>query len=147
METLLGFLSGVDTSLLQTIWAYMALPPDRLVPALAMLAAFMVLCEFTRIALASEHPRSRVAHLTMCLLTFPVQAIVLAIVLIHAAAAYPSRAWINLVFVLGLYAVWYGAGELTRLVRPAREGADLGFMTVGGLITFPVGLSAALFAL
>jgi hypothetical protein len=143
IRTLLG---GFDRSLPETIWTYTALPPGRLLPALVMLASFVVLCEFTRIALASEHTRSRIAHLTMGLLTFPLQSIALAVVLVHAAIAYPSRAWFNLVLVLGLYGVWYLAGEATRLVRPSREGADIGFMTVGGLITFSVGLVAALVA-
>jgi hypothetical protein len=138
------FFHGMDTSLPQTIWALAALPRDRLGASLGMLAAFVVLCEFSRITLASEHTQSRIAHVTMCLLTFPVPAIALAIVLVHAAAAHSSHAWMNLAWVLGLYGIWYVAGESTKLVRPGGEGADLGFMTVGALITFPVGLIAAL---
>lgn len=42
------------------------------------------------------------------------------------------------------YTVGAPPGLATRLVRPINEGADLGFMTVGALITFPAGVLAAL---
>jgi hypothetical protein len=43
-----------------------------------------------------------------------------------------------------MYVIWYLAGQLVLLARPDTEGADLGFMTVGALITFPVGIIAAI---
>ena len=55
-----------------------------------------------------------------------------------------SRMAINLGLVLGLYVLWYLVGQGTRLVRTDSEGADLGFMAVGALITFPAGLLGAI---
>jgi hypothetical protein len=129
---------------LEAAWRHMSLPPDRLAPALLMLGSVIVICELTRIALCTEHTRSRVAHITVALLTFPLQSILLAIVLVHAASAHPGRGWINVAIALGLYALWFVTGQATRLVRRVSEGADLGFMCVGALITFPVGIAAAL---
>src|SRR5262245_46495664 len=128
MDFIRRFLDGIDTSLFEAIWRHMSLPPDRLASALAMLAAFIALCELTRIALATEHTRSRVAHVVVGLLTFPLQSIALAVVLAHAASAHPGRGWINLAIVLGLYALWFVVGNATKLVRRVSEGADLGFI-------------------
>ena len=144
MDRIRDFLDGFDASLLEAIWRYMSLPPARLGSALGFLGAFIVLCELTRIALAPEHVQSRLAHVLMCLLTFPIQSMTLAVVLVHAGRSYAGRGWINLAFAFGLYVVWYVAGQLTRLARPLSEGADLGFMSVGALITFPVGVIVAL---
>jgi hypothetical protein len=134
----------MGTTPLDVVWDLLSLPPGRLVPALGLLAAFIVVCELTRIALATVLTRSVLAHVTICLLTFPVQAIGLAVVLEHAAQRYPERGFLNLAFAAGLYVIWYVIGRVTRLVRPISEGADLGFMSVGALITFPVGVLAAL---
>jgi VanZ family protein len=76
----------------------------------------------------------------VCLFTFAFQALLLAFVLAYADRHYAGRGWINLGIVLALYVLWYATGELTRLVRKDSEGADLGFMAVGALITFPVGI-------
>ena len=138
-----AFFSQITTGPFVHIWALLALPPNRLLPALSLLAAFMVFAELTRIVIGTAQVRSVIAHATVCLLTFALQAIVLAIVLIHASASYPGRGFINLGFALGLYVIWYLAGQATLLVRPKGEGADLGFMAVGALITFPVGLLSA----
>jgi hypothetical protein len=78
------------------------------------------------------------------LLTFAVQSVVLAVVLVWANHHHPGRGWINLGYAFLMYVVWYAAGQLTHLARPDNEGADLGFMTVGALITFPVGILTAL---
>jgi hypothetical protein len=146
MDLLRSFFDGLDTSTLEAIWRHLSLPPDRLAPALAMLAAVMVVSELTRIALCTEHPTSRIAHLTVALLTFPFQSILLAVMLVHAAGAHPQRGWINLGIALGAYALWFITGQATKLVRRPSEGADLGFMCVGALITFPVGIASALLA-
>jgi hypothetical protein len=144
MELIHAFVSGADWAVLEAVWRHMSLPPERLGPALALVAAVMVVCELVRIALCTEHTTSRIAHVTVILLTFPVQAIFLAVVLVHAAAAHPGRGWINLGIALGAYALWFVVGQATQLVRRPSEGADLGFMCVGALITFPVGIVAAL---
>jgi len=144
MARVRSFIEGGDWSMLEALWRHLSLPPDGLGRALLLLASVMVICELTRIALCTEHTTSRIAHVTMCLLTFPAQSIFLAVVLVHAAAAHPGRGWINLGIALGAYAVWFVAGQATKLVRRPSEGADLGFMCVGGLITFPIGIVAAL---
>jgi hypothetical protein len=122
----------------------MSLPPERTKEWLMFLSSFMVLCELTRLALATVFTRSVLAHVMRCLLTFAFQAVVLAAVLVWADYRHPGRGWINLGYALLLYFIWYLAGQLVLLARPDTEGADLGFMTVGALITFPVGIIAAL---
>jgi hypothetical protein len=144
MDCIRWFLHETDTSLLEATWRHMSLPPHRLGPALLLLGSVMVICELTRIALCTEHTRSRVAHVSMALLTFPLQSIFLSIVLVHAATSYPGRGWINLAIAVGLYALWFVTGQATRLVRRVSEGADFGFMSVGALITFPIGIAVAL---
>jgi hypothetical protein len=134
----------MTTQLLQHLGLWLALPPGNVLPGFLLLAAFLVACELTRILLATELTRSRAAHVAICLLTFAVQSLVLAIVLVHADRAHPDRGFANLGYAAALYLIWYLTGELTRLVRPDSEGADLGFMSVGAVITFPVGLAAAL---
>jgi hypothetical protein len=132
------------SQLLQRLGLWLALPPGNPAPGLFLLAAFLVCCELTRILLGTELTRSRLAHLAICLLTFAVQSLVLAAVLVHADRAHPGRGWVNLGYAAALYLIWYLAGELTRLVRPDGEGADVGFMSVGAVITFSAGLVAAL---
>jgi hypothetical protein len=122
----------------------MSLPPERIGEWLMLLSAFMILCELTRLTLATVFTRSVLAHAIRSLLTFAIQAIVLAAILVWAAHRHPGRGWINLGYALLLYFIWYLAGQLVLLARPDTEGADLGFMTVGALITFPVGIIAAL---
>jgi hypothetical protein len=134
----------MDARPMEAAWRHLGLPPGQLGPALIMLGAVIVVCELTRIALCTEHTQSRIAHMTIALLTFPVQSILLAIALVHAATAHPGRGWINLAIALGLYALWYITGETTRFVRRVSDGADLGLLCVGALITFPVGIAAAL---
>ena len=127
----------------QRVWSLLSLAPERLVPALSLLAAIIIFGELVRIALGTELTESVVAHVVMCVLTFPLPSLLLSVVLVHAASAHPGRGFINLGFAFGLYVVWYLTGQLTRLVRPLSEGADVGFMSVGALITFPVGLISA----
>jgi hypothetical protein len=142
MELVQRFLAGFTVEPFRELVELLSLPPDRLGPALALLAAVVVLAEFTRIALGTELTRSVIAHVTICLLTFVAQAVLLAGVLLWAASRHPGRASINLGLVAGLYVVWYLAGQLTTLVRADSEGADVGFMSVGALLTFTAGLLA-----
>jgi len=122
----------------------LSLPAERTREWLTLLAAFMILCELTRLTIATVFTRSVLAHVSRCLLTFAVQAVTLALILVWADYRHPERAWTNLGYALLLYFIWYLAGQLVLLARPDTEGADLGFMTVGALITFPVGVIAAL---
>jgi ABC-type antimicrobial peptide transport system permease subunit len=136
--------SQISSQPFHDLWRLLSLSPDRLGPALSVLAAIVVFGELVRVALGTELTESAVAHVLVCLLTFPIPSILLSVVLVHAASSHPGRGFVNLVFALGLYVVWYLTGQATRLVRPISEGADVGFMTVGALITFPVGLVSAL---
>jgi len=144
MNTISSFLDNATLGPFRDFLALFALPADRVIEALAYLGAFLILCELTRLGLGTTFTRSKLAQVLRSLLTFPVQAILLAAVLAWAAHQHPERAWINVGYALLLYAVWYAAGQLVLLARPDTEGADLGFMTVGALITFPVGVIAAL---
>jgi hypothetical protein len=144
MEMILSFLHNGTWGPFRALLDLLSLPPDRIKEWLSLLIAFMIVCELTRLALATVFTRSVLAHVTRCLLTFAVQAVVLAGVLVWADYRHPERAWINLGYALFLYVIWYLAGQLVLLARHDTEGADLGFMTVGALITFPVGIIAAL---
>jgi hypothetical protein len=121
----------------------MSLPPERTREWIIILGAFMIMCELTRLALATVFTRSVLAHVTRCLLTFAIQAVVLAAVLVWADHCHPGRGWINLGYALLFYFIWYLTGQFVLLARQDTEGADLGFMTVGALITFSVGIVAA----
>lgn len=140
MEYLHQLIDGITTKPFVDLLHMLELPPGRLWPSFSLLAAVIIVCELTRISIATVFTRSRVVHLAICLLTFSLQAILLAAVLIHADRHHAGRGWINLGLAALLYGVWYATGELTRLVRYDSEGADLGFMAVGALITFPIGI-------
>jgi hypothetical protein len=144
METIIAFLHNGTWGPFKDFIDLMSLPPGRIREWLMFLTAFMILCELTRLTLATVFTRSVLAHVTRCLLTFPVQAFALAGVLVWANHQHPGRGWINLGYALLLYFIWYLTGQLVLLARPDTEGADLGFMTVGALITFVVGIIAAL---
>jgi hypothetical protein len=119
------------------------LSPRGWIHGAALLAFFCAGCYLLRIALMLEAVRSPLVHAVVCTLTL-LPAGVLALVLVLAARAYPARAWINLLVAAGLYAAWYLGGVVTRLVRPDTEGGDIGWLAMGVLITFPVGVLAAL---
>ena len=144
MNIILSFIHNATWGPFKELLQLLSLPPERTGEWLTLLGAFIVLCELTRLALATLFTRSVLAHAVRCLLTFAVQAIVLAAVLVWADYRHPGRGWINLGYALLFYFIWYLAGQLVLLARPDTEGADLGFMTVGALITFPVGIIAAL---
>ena len=144
MDFLISFIHNGTWGPFKDFIQLMSLPPERTRQWLMFLSAFMILCELTRLALATVFTRSILAHALRCALTFAIQAVVLAAVLVWADHCHPDRSWINLGYALLLYFIWYLAGQLVLLARPDTEGADLGFMTVGALITFPVGIVAAL---
>jgi hypothetical protein len=144
MDLITSFIKNGTWGPFRDLLELLSLPPGRTGEWLMFLLAFMILCELTRLTLATVFTRSVLAHVIRCLLTFPLQAIVLAAVLVWADHHHPGRGWINLGYALLLYFTWYLAGQLVLLVRSDTEGADLGFMTVGALITFPVGIIAAL---
>jgi len=144
MDIITTFIHNATWGPFKDLIQLLSLPPERRTEWLMLLSAILILCEFTRLALGTVFTRSVLAHVTRCLLTFAIQAVVLAAVLVWADYRHPDRAWINLGYALLFYGIWYLAGQLVLLARPDTEGADLGFMTVGALITFPVGFIAAL---
>jgi len=144
MDIITSFIHNATWGSFKDLIELMSLPAERTREWLMFLGAFMILCELTRLALATVFTQSVLVHVIRCLLTFAIQAIVLAAVLVWADYRHPGRGWINLGYALLLYFIWYLAGQLVLLARPDTEGADLGFMTVGALITFPVGIIAAL---
>ncbi|NUP06479.1 MAG: hypothetical protein HOW73_10510 [Polyangiaceae bacterium] len=129
---------------LEILLDLLSLPPNGLVASFVLLAFVLVACELLRIGLTTELTRSAFVHVTICFLTVVIQSVLLGGVLVYASYRHPGRGWINLAVAFALFVVWYAAGASTRLVRKHNEGADVGFMTVGGLITFPAGIVAAL---
>jgi len=143
MELLRPPIGGMTIEPFRHLLRLLELPPDQLWASFSLLAGLVIACELVRIVLGTALPLSRLAHVIVCLFTFAFQALVLAFVLVYAALHHPGRGWINLGIALALYVLWYLTGELTRLVRKDSEGADLGFMALGALITFLAGLIAA----
>jgi len=143
MDFLRDFLDGMTRAPFHGIARMLELQPGRLLPGLSLLAAIITVAELVRIALGNVLTHSRVAHVTVCFLTFAFQALLIAGVLVFADRAHPGRGWINLGFALALYLLWFVVGQATKLVRRDSEGADVGFMAVGALITFPTGVIAA----
>lgn len=121
----------------------LALGPRTWVGGCLLLAFLFLLNDLCRTALMTEGTRSRIVHVLVCALTLG-PAVVLAGVLLWAGASHPDRVWINLGLAAALYVFWWAGGALTRLTRKDSEGADIGWMTMGALITFPAGLVAAL---
>jgi hypothetical protein len=136
-------ISPAAVAALHTFLGWLSLPPERPWPGLLLLAGFLVVAELVRVGLATEHTRSVVAHVTMCLLTVAIQAAVLAAVLVHAARSHPGHGWANLGWAAALFGVWYATGMSTRLVRPDSEGADVGFMSVAAVLVAAAGVASA----
>ncbi|HWU88146.1 MAG TPA: hypothetical protein VN253_12755 [Kofleriaceae bacterium] len=143
MRYLQDLVAGVTGQPFRDLLHLLTLPPDEMGAAFGLLAAIVIACELARIALGTVLTRSRVVHVTVCVLTFAFQSLLLAAVLIAADRTYGGRGWVNLGLVLALFVLWYTVGQATKLVRADSEGADLGFMAVGALITFPTGLVCA----
>ena len=110
--------------------------------AVALLGFFCACCYLLRIALMVEVPFAGWAHAWICTLTL-LPAIVLGAVLVWAAYWHPERAWLNLGFAALVYVAWAAGGAITRLVRPDTEGADIGWLAMGAIITFSAGVVAA----
>ena len=91
METIISFIHNGTWGPFKDLLELMSLPPERTREWLMFLSAFMILCELTRLTLATVFTRSVVAHVIRCLLTFAIQAIVLAAVLVWADHRHPGR--------------------------------------------------------
>lgn len=109
-----------------------------------VLFSFLFVCAYLlRTACMSEATRSVLVHMLVCTLTL-LPAVLMAGMLVLGALRYPERAWINLGIAALLYVPWFVGGSITRLARPDTEGADVGWLAMGALITFPVGLVVAI---
>jgi hypothetical protein len=121
----------------------MKLGPAYCWHAVALLSFFCASCYLLRTALMVELPFAGWVHAWICTLTL-LPAIVLAVVLVWAAYCYPDRAWRNLGYIAIVYVAWAAGGGVTRMVRPDTEGADVGWLTMGALVTFTTGAIAAI---
>jgi hypothetical protein len=120
-----------------------SLDPETFWQSFVFLFAVILLNDLLRTALMTELVRSVFNHLVVCTLTL-LPGILLGGVLLFAAHQHPERAWINLFWAAVLYLPWYLGGLITRLARSDVEGPDIGWMAHGALITFPLGIAAAL---
>jgi hypothetical protein len=118
------------------------LPPAHLGASILLLAGIVISCEYLRVSLSPVLTRSVIAHVLVNLLSAVILPVLLAVVLVLGISAHPDRALINLGVVGGLYVLWYLAGQSTLLVRPDSQGADLGFICIGSMITFVPGVIA-----
>lgn len=123
-----------------TLFGLMHLPPEHLETSLLFLAAVVIACELLRVSLSPVLTRSVIAHVLVNLLTAVVLPVFLAVVLVLGILAHPERALLDMVIVAGLYVLWYLAGQATLLVRSDTQGADLGFIFIGSVITFVPGV-------
>lgn len=121
----------------------LALGPDTALAGCVLLAFSFLLNDLVRTWLMTERTRSVLVHVIVCALTLA-PAVVLAAVLVWAGSRHPDRAFLNLGLAAALYVPWWAGGALTRLVRDDSEGADIGWIAMGALITFPTGLATAL---
>lgn len=143
MEIIQRFLEGMTRGPFKNLLELLGLAPERLIAALVFLGALMVLNDLLRTSLMVEMTRSVVNHMIIDVLTlWP--GFLLGFVLLLAGARHPERAWINLGLAFVLYLGWYLGGTLTRLSRRDTEGADLGWMSHGAIITLACGLVARL---
>ncbi len=141
MELISRLLEGTTVGPFRNLLELMSLNPDSLGAALVLLAATMILNDLVRTALMTEHTRSVAVHVIVNVLTL-LPAFVLGAALIYAGYRFPHRAWVNLGLAALLYGAWYTGGTLTWLARRDTEGADLGWMAHGAIVTLICGLLA-----
>jgi hypothetical protein len=120
----------------------LSLAPGAAAHAVVLFSFLFLTAYLLRTACMTEGTRSTPVHMLVCVLTL-LPALLLAGMLVLGALRFPQRVWINLGLAAILYVPWYLGGRITRLARPDTEGADLGWLAMGALITFPVGLTAA----
>ncbi len=126
-----------------TVLDLLSFAPHTVWHALVLFSFAFMINYLVRTAYMSEGTRSVFVHVLVCVLTL-LPAVILAGMLLLGAYRYPERSWMNLGIAALLYVPWYAGGALTRLVRPDTEGADLGWLAMGALITFPIGLTVAI---
>ncbi|MCG8405943.1 MAG: hypothetical protein MI923_12175 [Phycisphaerales bacterium] len=131
-----------DEPILTDLFDLISLAPSRLGYSITLLAFLFMVNYLLRTAYMNTGTCSRLVHMLVCTLTL-LPAICLAFILFLAAYRHPDRAWINLAIAAALYLPWALGGAITRFARAETEGADVGWLTMGALITFPAGLIAA----
>lgn len=134
MPTIQTFLEGISSGPFRNFLELMSLPPGRLGAAFLLLAALMLLNDLIRTALMTEFTRSVLNHVIVNVLTL-LPGVILGAVLLYADHLYPERAFLNLALAALLYVAWYLSGTLTWLARKDTEGADVGWMSHGAIIT------------
>ncbi len=141
MDILQSLLEGITTGPFRNLLELLSLGPDRLLASLVLLAAVMTMNDLFRTAVMVEATRSVSVHLVVNVLTlWP--GVMLGLILLYAAFRHPERAWINLGLAMALYLFWILGGTLTRLSRRDTEGADIGWISHGAIITVALGLLA-----
>jgi hypothetical protein len=143
MPILESFIAGFNVGPFYLLAQLLSLGPDMLAEAIILLAALFLLNDLLRTALLPEATRSVLCHLLCCILTL-LPGIVLGGVLLWAGHEHPERVWINMGIAAFLYLFWILGGAVTRLVRSDSEGADIGWIFHGAVITFTFGIAAAL---
>jgi hypothetical protein len=143
MEFIRELLTGITMGPFKNLLDLLSLAPDKLVASLILLSFLFILNDLVRTALMCEYTRSVLNHVIINALTL-LPAAVLGLVLLYAGYRYPERIWLNFAIALALYVPWYVGGTLTKLARKDVEGADVGWMAMGLLITVPCGFLAVL---
>ena len=121
----------------------LSLAPHVLGHSVLLFSFLFMSAYLLRTAAMSEGTRAPLVHMLVCTLTL-LPAVLLAVMLALGALRFPERAWINLGIAALLYVPWYLGGRITSLARPDTEGADVGWLTMGALITFPCGVVCAI---
>jgi hypothetical protein len=143
ITTIRSFVTGYTVGPLYHLDQIASLDPETFWHSFVFLFAVILLNDLLRTALITELTRSVFNHLVVCVLTL-LPGFLLGGVLLWAAHRHPERAWINLLWAAVLYFPWWLGGQLTKLARSDTEGADVGWIFHGALITFPTGVVAAL---
>jgi len=141
MELIERFLRDMTVEPFRNLLELLSLAPNHLWASLAFLGALTLVNDLIRTALMVEYTRSVINHIIVDALTL-LPGVLLGLVLLYAGYRHPERAWINLGLALVLYGPWYLGGTLTWLARHDTEGADVGWMSHGAVITFVCGLLA-----
>jgi hypothetical protein len=143
LELIQWFWSGLSRGALGNLLDLLTFSPERLWYSMALLAWIILWNDLVRTALMTQYTRSRINHAIIDVLTlWP--GFMLGFLLLAAGYRHPQRVWINLGLAAVLYVAWWAGGTLTRLARSDTEGADVGWISHGFIITMVFGVAAAL---
>ncbi|MEK6814239.1 MAG: hypothetical protein AABY65_05865 [Nitrospirota bacterium] len=145
MEIARKLLEGGSWEPFERIGSVLALGEGDLLAAMGVLTVLFFGIEFAKAYLMIERGESVRVHVVVNVMTI-LPALILVLVLIHAGARHPDRAWINLIFAILAFVPWYAAGQTTFLARRDVESGDVGFMSIGLLIVLSAGVIVAAIA-